>query len=131
LTDELQHLGYRKKRVVFAIAAQRIAAMDEFHDHVRHPVHLTGLVYLEDVGMIQPPGRTRFVDEHPLGHAFAIVFGIGVGGNLDGNGPVDVGVVAFVNDAHGALAKDIDDVIFADLVGFLIERQTEKPLIES
>jgi hypothetical protein len=44
-------------------------------------------------------------------------FVIGKGGladNLDGNGTFDVGVEAFVDDAHGASTQDIPNGVFAD-----------------
>jgi hypothetical protein len=88
-----------------------VIALDELHDQKSDVAVAVGVIDADDVGMLQPCGRTR------LGAKARFVFGGGFLGQvldldgLDGHAPVQVGIPALINDAHGPLAQHADQIV--------------------
>jgi hypothetical protein len=86
---------------------------DVLHDDIRLAILLTGVVDLENVGVIQSSGRLCLVNEQ-LARDPGTLGIVVMGTYFDSDGTVDERIVGNVHIAHGAAARDIHDFVFCD-----------------
>jgi hypothetical protein len=115
------HLGHepdglrRRQRPLGGDQVGEGLALDVFHDDVRDPVQLDDVVDRDDVGVGEAPGGRRLLmDALPqLGVLFRSESEIPADG-LDGDLPVELGIVSPVDDPHRASTELGENPVAAD-----------------
>ena len=87
-------------------------SVDVLHEDVRHALFFRDVVNRDDVGMREDAGRLRLA-EQPVAHAAALglVREVGQADGLDGDYTADGGVLGLIDNAHGASAEFLADLI--------------------
>ncbi|PZQ73633.1 MAG: hypothetical protein DI563_14340 [Variovorax paradoxus] len=97
----------------------QVAPLHVLHGDEGGGVVLAVLVDGNDARMRQPPHRLGLVAKARRQVDAAVGLHQGLADGLDRHRPVDAGVVALVDHAHGALAQHLDDVVLAQALRVL------------
>src|SRR5207249_4903985 len=87
--------------------------LDVLHGDERLAHVLAELEDGDDVGVLQPAGRSRLAQE-PFAHLLAVA---AFANQLDGDMPADLGVERAIQRAHAPLPDFFEKLVIADLVG--------------
>src|SRR5688572_32366293 len=86
-------------------------AVDVLHRQPGLPLLFADVIDDDDVAVSELTGRPRLTEE-PLAE-FRVVDAL-AGDDLDGDGPLDLGVERLEDDAHAALSEPLDDAVASD-----------------
>ena len=111
LRDDLDCPGGSQRALTSKHAAQ-VAALDVAHREEEALFGFARVVHRDDVRMIQARGEPRLAEE---ALAESVVVGVTRSEDLQGNVPVEAGVVRAVHLAHPAAADQLLDPVAGDL----------------
>jgi hypothetical protein len=88
----------------------QVAAGNQLADDEREALVLAEVIYLEDIGVVQPRDRLGLLGEPLRERGVLCVKG---GQHLDSHVPVEVGIVASEHGGHAAAPELLDDPVTA------------------
>ena len=107
LVQQAQRPARRQHRI-------QVLALQILHYQIRIPVEVSQVVNRHDVRVNQA-GQRLCLDEEPL--QLCRIFREPAGDHLDGDWPVQVGIVGLVHHSHATAPDDLDNVILPDFCG--------------